>query len=108
MKKLNILMLVLTFVVVPVTGCVGNLNSSKSNASKSSNKTSVITGKILRVDEEKRVFTLSANGTQYSFVFPKSGKHPKAGETVEVTYHGALGGPNPAEAVNLNSSRSNW
>jgi uncharacterized protein YxeA len=110
MKKL------LAFILgVAVLATLGGLvtakaaSSVKSSKSNTSDRAAVdkITGKVLQVDQKARTFTLKAKGKEYKFLFPKGGAQPKVGVVLEVTYTGALGGTEPAQSINLNSSRSN-
>ena len=67
----------------------------------------LMTGKVTQVNEKERTFTLVAKGKEYRFTYLKIEWPLKVGEVVDVTYTGTPGGPKPAEASNLNSSRSN-
>ena len=112
MKRL--LVLILGIAVLATLGALGTAkatSSVKSSKSNTSDKASpkLITGKVSQVDQKTRTFTLKGKGKMpaYKFFFPKTGGPPKVGDVVEVTYTGTLGGAEPAQATNLNSSRSN-
>jgi hypothetical protein len=63
--------------------------------------------KITRISDKDKTFTAAAaDGKEYRFTFQKI-EGLKVGSVVDVTYTGTLGGPKPAEAINLNSSKSN-
>ena len=115
MKKL--LALILGIAVLATLGGLATAKAAstiKSSKSNSSDRTAVdkaspklITGKVSQVDPKTRTFTLQAKGKEYKFLFPKGGAQPKVGAVVDVTYTGAVGGAEPAQSINLNSSRSN-
>jgi len=113
MKKL--LTLILGIAVLATLGGLATAKAStvKSSKSNTSDRTvdkaspKLITGKVSQLDPKTRTFTLKAKGKEYKFLFPKAGKQPKVGEVVDVTYTGAVGGAEPAQSINLNSSRSN-
>ena len=73
----------------------------------STTKSNIKNLRITQINEKDKVFTAAAaDGKEYRFTFQKI-EGWKVGSVVDVTYTGTLGGPKPAEAVNLNSSKSN-
>jgi hypothetical protein len=73
----------------------------------STTKSNIKNLRIKEINEKDKVFTATAaDGKEYRFAFQKI-EGWKVGSVVDVTYTGTLGGPKPAEAVNLNSSKSN-
>jgi uncharacterized protein YxeA len=64
-----------------------------------------ITGKVIKVDEKAKTFTVTSKGQSVTFNAAKLPGLPKVGEIIDITYTQTPGGPN--EATNLNTSRSN-
>jgi hypothetical protein len=94
----------------PKPNAATTINTTKSNSYRTVDKASpkLITGKVSQVDPKTRTFTLQAKGKEYRFTFQKIEMElPKVGAIVDVTYTGVLGGAEPAQSINLNSSRSN-
>jgi hypothetical protein len=63
------------------------------------------TGKVTQVDPATKTFTVMAKGKPVTFHGGNLKSLPKAGDVVDITYTENPSGP--AEAINLNSSRSN-
>ena len=66
----------------------------------------LMTGKVTRVDDAAKTFTVTAKGKSVTFGAAKVRSLPKIGEIVDITYTDT-GGTGPLEATNLNSSKSN-
>jgi hypothetical protein len=113
-KLLNLILGIAVLATLGGLATAKAASSVKSSMSNTSDRAAVdkaspklITGKVSQVDPKTRTFTLKAKGKEYKFLFPKGGAQPKVGDIVEVTYTGVLGGVEPAQSINLNSSRSN-
>jgi hypothetical protein len=70
-------------------------------------KSSIRNLRIKEINDKDKILTaVAADGKEYRFTFQKI-EGLKVGSVVDVTYTGALGGPKPAMASNLNLSKSN-
>jgi hypothetical protein len=65
----------------------------------------MLTGKVTQVDPAARTFTVAAKGKLVTFRGGNLKSLPKPGDVVDIRYADTPGGP--AEAINLNSSKSN-
>ncbi|HLA37640.1 MAG TPA: hypothetical protein VJZ02_04150 [Candidatus Brocadiales bacterium] len=65
----------------------------------------LMTGKVLEINAKAQTFTVTAKGKEVTFSAAKLKALPKVGEIIDITYTENPNGP--AEATNLNSSRSN-
>ena len=78
-----------------------------ARAKDSATMSSIRNLRITRISDKDKVLTaVAADGKEYRFTFQKI-EGWKVGSVVDVTYTGTLGGPKPAMAINLNSSKSN-
>jgi hypothetical protein len=85
----------------------GKSNSDNRATTVNGTKSNTYRGKVLQIDPKTRIFVLHGEGVTYKFVLPKGGAQPKVGAVVDVTYTGALGGAEPAQATTVSGSRSN-
>ena len=73
---------------------VTSTNSSRSNGS-------FLTGTVSQVDQAAKTFTVTADGKQYKFLFPKSGMKHKVGAVVQVTANEEASTSNPVQATTV-------
>ena len=66
---------------------------------------SLMTGRVTQVSEAAKTFTVMTKGKAVTFTATNIKPLPKAGEVVDVTYTGVLGGP--LEATTVKGSKSN-
>jgi hypothetical protein len=68
--------------------------------------TKVMTGKVLRVNEKAKTFTVMANGKEVTFSAREMKALPEVGRIIDITYTQTTPG-GPLNSISLNSSRSN-
>jgi hypothetical protein len=92
------------------------VRGSKSNSSErvlsqqgrvdDKGSTKVMTGKVMRVNEKAKTFTVMANGKEVTFSAREMKALPEVGRIIDITYTQTTPG-GPLNSISLNSSRSN-